>query len=114
MISFAVNWDNDIHIGGDGNLALVRDEAAVKNCCMHYARALRGEMLHKMDRGIPYWKTTFGRDADIPMFESAFRERMLEIDAVLSVDAFSATIGNDTLNYTAVIRTIYGSITLNG
>jgi hypothetical protein len=113
MMTFDVNESNDIYLGKDGNLALVRDEAAVKNCCMHYAKALRGEILHKIDKGIPYWKTTFGRNADLPMFDTAFRERMQEIAQVLAVDSFSASIEHHTLFYTAVISTIYGRITLN-
>ncbi|SFN19912.1 hypothetical protein SAMN05216516_103243 [Izhakiella capsodis] len=113
MMTFDVTEGNDIYLGNDGNLALVRDETAVKNCCMHFARALRGEMLHNMDQGMPYWKTTFGCHADLPMFEAAFRERMREISQVLAIDSFSASVENNQLHYTAVISTIYGSITFN-
>lgn len=113
MMTFDVTDGNDIYLGNDGNLAVVHDEAAVTNCCMHYARALRGEMLHRMDQGIPYWKTTFGRDADLPMFETAFRERMRGISQVQAVESFSASVNDNELHYTAVIRTVYGRITLN-
>ncbi|CDL81111.1 hypothetical protein [Xenorhabdus szentirmaii] len=114
MITFAVDDNNDLTLGDDGNLALVRDAGAVKNLCLHYARALRGEMLHKVDKGIPYWKTTFGRNADIPMFEAAFRERMSEVDGVEEIVSFQAGIADNELHYIAVIRSIYGSFTLNG
>ncbi len=114
MISFSINQNNDIHLGNDGNLALVAGQQAIKNCCEHYAKALRGEMIHKLDKGMPYWQTTFGRQADIPLFEALFRERMLEIDGVIAVISFSAALIDNTLNYTAVIQTIYGSINLYG
>ncbi|MCP9268842.1 hypothetical protein M5U04_12260 [Xenorhabdus sp. XENO-1] len=114
MITFAVDENNDLMLGDDGNLAIVRDAEAVKNLCIHYARALRGEMLHQVDKGIPYWKTTFGRHADIPMFEAAFRERMREVDGVEEVISFQADIADNTLRYIAVIRSTYGSFTLNG
>ncbi|MDE1480451.1 hypothetical protein [Xenorhabdus bovienii] len=114
MITFAVDENNDLMLGDDGNLSLVREAGAVRNLCTHYARALRGEMLHKVDKGIPYWKTTFGRDADIPMFEAAFRERMREVDGVEEVVSFQAAIDNNELHYIAVIRSTYGSFTLNG
>ncbi|OTA20384.1 phage related-protein [Xenorhabdus beddingii] len=114
MITFAVDENNDLLLGDDGNLAMARDADAVSHLCVHYARALRGEMLHKVDKGIPYWKTTFGRSADIPMFEAAFRERMREVDGVEEVVSFQAEIADNALRYIAVIRSIYGSFTLNG
>lgn len=114
MITFDINKNNDIHLGNSGNLALANGERASKNRCEHYVKAIRGEMLHKLDMGIPYWKTTFGRQADIPLFESAFRDRLRELDDVISVVSFSAVLVDSTLNYTAVIQTIYGEITLNG
>lgn len=114
MRTFNVNSNNDIHLGNDGNLSIVSGERASEKRCEHYAKALRGEMLHKLDLGIPYWKTTFGRQADIPLFESAFRDRMRELDDVISVLSFSASLVDNALKYTAVIQTIYGEITLNG
>ncbi|AVL75500.1 MULTISPECIES: hypothetical protein [Enterobacterales] len=114
MKTFNVNSNNDIHLGNNGNLSIVSGERASKNRCEHYVKALRGEMLHKLDMGIPYWKTTFGRQADIPLFEAAFRDRLRELDDVISVVSFSALIADNSLNYTAVIQTIYGEITLNG
>ncbi|ELX8378362.1 hypothetical protein AB7W88_03770 [Providencia vermicola] len=114
MMTFDVNKNNDIHLGNSGNLAIANGERSLKNRCEHYVKAIRGEMLHKLDRGIPYWKTTFGRQADIPLFESAFRDRMRELNDVISVLSFSASLADNTLKYTAVIQTIYGEITLNG
>lgn len=114
MKTFDVNGNNDLLTGNDGNIAIVSGEPAVKNVCAQYVKALRGEMLHKLDKGIPYWKTTFGRQADLPLFESAFRERMREIPQVTAVVSFRATLNENELNYVAVLQTEYGSITLNG
>jgi hypothetical protein len=114
MITFSVDANNDLVLGDDGNLSLCKDAQAVKNLCVHYARALRGEMLHKVDKGLPYWKTVFGRQADLPMFEAAFRERMLEVAGVEDVVSFQAEIIDNELRYIATIRSIYGSLTFNG
>ncbi|APC12584.1 MULTISPECIES: hypothetical protein [Providencia] len=114
MMTFDVNDNNDIYIGSSGDLAIANAEKATQNRCEHYAKAIRGEMLHKLNSGLPYWKTTFGRQVDVPLFESAFRSRMGELDDVTSVVSFSAVMADNTLNYTAVIQTIYGEITLNG
>lgn len=48
------------------------------------------------------------------MFETAFRQRMSEIEEVVEVTHFSATVENGELKYQATIRTIYGGFTLNG
>lgn len=114
MMTFDINNENDIYLSNRGNLAVVTAEKAVKNVCAHYAKALRGEMIHKIDKGMPFWKTTFGRQSDIPLFESVFRERMSEISDVIAVSDFTATLTDNTLSYQAEIQTQYGEITLNG
>lgn len=114
MRTFSIDKNNDLFIGPDGNLQFSEKNDAVKNLCQHFAKAVRGEMLHKKDKGIPFWPTTFGRQADIPMFETAFRQRMSEIEEVVEVAHFSATVENGELKYQATIRTIYGGFTLNG
>lgn len=51
MMTFDVNKNNDIHLGNSGNLAIANGERSLKNRCEHYVKAIRGEMLHKLDRG---------------------------------------------------------------
>ncbi|MBI6530200.1 hypothetical protein JEP40_13890 [Proteus vulgaris] len=114
MRTFSIDKNNDLFIGPDGNLQFSEKDEAVKKLCQHFAKAVRGEMLHKKDKGIPFWPTTFGRQADVPMFETAFRQRMSEIEEVVEVTHFSATVENGELKYQATIRTIYGGFTLNG
>ncbi|MEY0399629.1 hypothetical protein AB7W17_22310 [Providencia rettgeri] len=114
MKTFDINTNNDLYIAQNGKLAIVDAEVASRNRCEHYIKALRGEMLHKLDKGIPYWKTTFGQQADISMFESAFRERLRELNDVISVVSFSANVVDGVLSYTAEIQTVYGSVMLNG
>ena len=114
MRTFAINQHNDLVIDAKGDLQICDNDEAVKNLCQHFIKAVRGEMLHKKDKGIPFWPTTFGRQADIPMFETAFRQRMSEIEEVVEVTHFSATVENGELKYQATIRTIYGGVTLNG
>ncbi|WP_340615244.1 hypothetical protein [Xenorhabdus thailandensis] len=79
-----------------------------------HARALRREMLHNVDKGLPYWKTVFGRQTDIPLFEAAFRERMQEVNGVEEVVSFQAELRDNELRYLATIRSVYGSFTFNG
>ena len=114
MRTFSINQQNDFAIGTDGNLQICDNDDAVKNLCQHFIKAVRGEMLHKKDKGIPYWSATFSRQVDIPLFEMAFRQRIDEIEEVVAITYFHAFLEEGILKYQADIRTIYGGFTLNG
>ena len=114
MRTFSIDKNNDLFIGPDGNLQFSEKDDAVKNLCQHFAKAVRGEMLHKKDKGIPYWSATFSRQVDIPLFEMAFRQRLAEIEEVVAISHFNAFLDNGVLKYQADIRTIYGGFTLHG
>lgn len=109
MMTFDVDANNDLFIGRDGNLAICRDEQATLRLCEHYALTKRGEMLHKKDKGIPFWNSVFCPNVDLALFESSFRERMREIPEVLEVVSFSAEVIDNTVKYVAIIRTQYGA-----
>lgn len=47
MRTFSIDKNNDLFIGPDGNLQFSEKDDAVKNLCQHFAKAVRGEMLHK-------------------------------------------------------------------
>ncbi|MDR0805938.1 MAG: hypothetical protein LBN41_04210 [Enterobacteriaceae bacterium] len=113
MISFDVDKNNDLFIGEHGNLSICRDEKATMRVCEHYVRAKRGEMLHKFDKGMPFWSSVFGANADLALFESVFRERMREISEVIEIVSFSAQLIDNTVKYLAVIRTQYGVVEVN-
>ena len=114
MRTFSIDKNNDLFIGPDGNLQFSEKDDAVKNLCQHFIKAVRGEMLHKKDKGIPYWSATFSRQVDIPLFEMAFRQRLAEIEDVVAISHFNAFLDNGVLKYQADIRTIYGGFTLHG
>ena len=113
MRTFAVTHNNDLLIGADGNLAFRKGQAAAVLVCEHYARAARGEMIHKMDRGMPFWPVAFGPRGNLAQFEAAFRARMREIPQVVAVVEFSAQIAEERLKYEATIDTIFGRASLS-
>ncbi|HCD1073937.1 TPA: hypothetical protein JD649_RS16400 [Proteus mirabilis] len=114
MRTFAINQHNDLVIDAKGDLQICDNDEAVKNLCQHFIKAVRGEMLHKKDKGIPYWSATFSRQVDIPLFEMSFRQRLAEIEEVVAISHFNAFLDNGVLKYQADIRTIYGGFTLHG
>jgi hypothetical protein len=110
MITFDVNKDNDVFINSSGDLAIVTDKIAAMRVAEHYARASRGEMIHNMDKGIPFWPIAFGANANIAQYEAAFRARMKQIPQVKNVVSFDVEVADNALKYTATIETIYGLI----
>lgn len=114
MITVDVDKNNDLKLNGDGNLAICSGRDAAVNLCRHYALAARNEMLYKYNRGMPFLSTIFTRNSNVFQFEAAFRSRMKELDFVEGVTSFSATIEGGTLKYIAVIKTIYGEVSLDG
>lgn len=113
MRTFKSDENNDFSICKESNLIIVSDKEAVESLCKHYALATRDEMIHQMNRGIPYFKTVFGAQSNIFQFEAAFRSRMREISGVESVNSFSAQLIDGVLKYQATIKTIYGEVQIN-
>lgn len=114
MITTSVNEDNDVYLGADGNLAMVRNIQATMQTAEHFAKAARGEMIHKMDEGMPFMQTVFARDASVPQFEAALRKRLLAAPNVKSIIELITVQEDDVLRYTATIETIYGAVNING
>src|SRR5699024_6835142 len=108
MRTLAVDYNNDLVIGGDGILSVATGQAAALFVCEHFARAARGEMIHRMHQGMPFFETAFGEGSNLAQYEAAFRKRMGQISQVISVRAFIAEIVDGALRYDAVIETQFG------
>lgn len=119
MITFMSNDDNDWILDSNNNLAIgtgdtnLHGEQALAVCARHYAQTILGEMIHQTDKGIPFFGTAFSR-VEIIRFEAALRERLLELPQILEIVNLESSVDNDTLSYSAVLKTIYGVITING
>lgn len=114
MITFSTDIDNDLVIGADGNLEIIRDVNAAAQTTSHYAQTLLNEMIQDYDRGVPFFITVFGANVSIPQFEAAMKARILQAPDVTGIRSFETTQEGDVLRYTATIETIYGSANING
>lgn len=114
MITLAVDLNNDLFIGSDGNLAFVRDVEAVSQNSVHYGKTLRNEMLHEFDLGIPFFIVAFGSSITPQQYEAATKQRILQTPGVIGIKAFETVQVDDDLQYTATIETIYGLSVING
>ena len=110
--SLALNANNDIYIGADGNLATVTGiDAAIQNC-KTAMQAQQGEMMYAMLNGMPT-RATVWDNFNPSLFEAAGRSILAGVQDVTGVAAFTITRTENVLTYTAVIVTIYGTGTVS-
>lgn len=118
MITFMSDNENDWMLDSNNNLAIgtgdtnIHGQEALAVCARHYAQTILGEMIHAVDKGIPFLNTAFGR-VEIVRFEAALRERLLELEGIVEVLNVDTQVVDDTLSYSADIKTIYGTISIS-
>lgn len=114
MRTLVVDQNNDPAIDEAGNLRFATGEQAVGIVAVHFVRALSGEMMFKADKGMPHFATALGVNVNLAQFEAAFRARMRELEDVISVRSFSATVRDGVLYYDATLETRYGLAQVSG
>lgn len=112
--TLAVNANNDLYLDDQGNIAVSYDLQALLETCSQAAKTRLGEMVLNTDQGIPYFETVFIGVPQLKQFEAALRATFLAIDGVVEVVSLITAQQDNTLTYTAIIRTIYGTGGVNG
>lgn len=114
--SLAVNSNNDIYVGKDGNLAIAYDIEATLFACAQAAKAQFGEMVLAVNQGIPNFQTVWVGAPNIPQFEAYLRAAILAVSGVVRIINLTTTIANNVLSYRIVILTNFGQaiLTSNG
>lgn len=112
--TISINKNNDIFLDDLGNISFSYDLQAVLEICREVARARLGEMVFNVDLGIPFFETVWNGVPNIPQFTNALRNAFLSVPDVIEVVSLTTTQINDVLQYTAIIRTSFGTGTLNG
>lgn len=113
MRTFATDGSNDFLVSGR-SLSLASDRDAVLLVCRHCAQAILGEMMFAKNQGMPYFETVWVGAPTTAPFEAAFRERILRVDGVVSIDELTTVQEGDVMRYSATITTVYGTGALNG
>lgn len=111
---FAVDENNDLYIGPDGNLSIVTGLDAVLQACAHAVKAQTGEMVLAIGQGVPNFQITWGGIANYPQFEAIVRSIFLNVPDVIDVLDFQMTKIKDVLKYTALILTNFGQGEISG
>lgn len=111
--TFAVNSNNDLYIGIDGNLVIANDLVAVTQDCEHVAKTMLNSCVLQTNYGLPYFQVIFNGSPQIPQFQAALRQAFLNVDGVVDVLSLSTNQNANTLTYSAVIQTAYGNVALS-
>lgn len=114
MKTFSVNSNNDLFIKSSGILSISESESAVMQNCQTAVQVMLNEMVFAYDEGMPNFQTIWNSSPNLAQFESAFRTTVQNVTGVLGVSDFSASVQDNTLVYSATIKTIYGEAALNG
>lgn len=109
ILTFSVNAQNDIYLDALGNIAFAYDLTAITQQCAQAAKTLLGEMIYNVNQGIPYFQTLWVGVPSVGQYTAALRTAFLAVGGVIEVVSLITSQVNNTLTYTAVIRTIYGS-----
>lgn len=112
--TLGVNEQNDIYLGNDGNLVLLFDLQGTVQACQHAVTTLLGEMIYRVNQGIPNFQLIWIGVPNVQQYEAAIRLTLLNVPGVTEVVSFVGDISDNTLTYTAVIKTIYGTGVING
>lgn len=108
---FSMNSNKDIHTKG-GRIVIAEGLEAVLQNCERAVKAQFQEMIYAYDRGVNYFQYVFGASPNVVLFEAGARRQLSRVSNVISVESFDAEVINNTVRYTAVIRTTFGTGTL--
>ncbi len=110
---------NDLYLDNVGNISISSDLTAIVEQCAQAAKTLLGECILNITIGIPYQHKLFGLGVPNPQqFNSALRKAFLSINGVTEVISLIVLQSDpsdvNSLNYNAVINTIYGTGEFSG
>lgn len=100
---------NDIYLTSDGNISLSFDIQAVLEACAEAAKTLLGEMIFNVNQGIPYFQAVWVGVPNIQQFTASLRTAFLAVPNVVEVISLITSQENNTLLYSAIIRTSFGT-----
>jgi hypothetical protein len=113
-ITLTVDSNNDLIIGPTGALSMSSELEAVLLACAHAAKTQLGEMVFRVDQGLPNFDAVWQGSPNLTQFEAYLRRALLAVEGVTSVEALSVANSAGVLAYQATIATVYGSGALNG
>ena len=112
MINIKAHTNGDWVFSSDGELLTVRDVDCLSQTIENYVKTWWGEVIFNTQSGIR-WNVVFGNSVSSSLVETYLRDRILEVEGVISVPDLTVTTEGSSLLYTAYIQTIYGEAEIN-
>jgi hypothetical protein len=112
-IQIGVNDNNDIFLDEAGNLTMVSNLTACMQACQQAAQAQRGEMQFHLNRGVPNFQVLWNGAPNVAQWRAALREELLLTADVVSVEALNVVLADNEANYTATIKSVFGTGGIN-
>lgn len=111
---FAVDKNNDWFLDDSNNISIYSGIDAASQHCEQSMKIVVGELVFDVLRGVLGFEQndTFGNAPDLQLFEARARSILLEVPDVTEVVTFDYEVANNTLTYSAEIKTIYGTDTI--
>jgi len=113
MKTIEVNDSGD-RVVVNGVFSYLYDINALMQTCEQVMRQQFKELQYDQTKGIEYFNNVFNGNQNLQLFESQARQQLLNISGVNSIQSFTYSQSNNKLSYTATIKTIYGTGSING
>jgi len=107
----------DIYLDSRGNISTSLDQEAVLQLCAQAASTVLGEMIYNTEQGIPFFQAVWIGTPNLQQYRASLRSAFLAVgngQLVTEVISLLTSKDSNTLYYTAIIRTIYGSGSIVG
>lgn len=114
MITLAEDSNNDLTLGLNGSLSIDAGVQAVLRVLRAECETQLGELVFDATRGIPNFAVVWSGQPSVAQYEAALRATATKVAGVVSVESVTATVNNNVLSYSMVVRTIYGLGSING
>lgn len=105
---------DDIYLNAQGNISISYDLEAVLEACAQAAQTVLGEIIYNTNQGIPFFQTIWNGVPNVNQYTAALRSAFLNVPNVVEVVSLMTTQINNEFQYTAVIRTSFGSGGISG
>lgn len=107
--TLGTNQNNDLYVGTDGNLVLLKGLPAIEGACMTASRVRLGEEVLSTGAGQPMFEAIWTGVPNVTLYESYLRKTLQNVPGVNSVGKINSTLEGGAYSYTANIKTIAGS-----
>lgn len=107
--TFATNSDNDLFLGGDGNIAVLQALQAVVNAVKNYSLAQLGEEVLAIGSGLPNFQALWIGTPQYAVYRSYLRSTILSVPGVTQVGEIDMQMVGNAFRYVAPINTQFGN-----